>query len=849
MKRPGLRALGRALGLAMLILAGAGLYWRYGAVNPFATLNVPADAQKMALVSQSSSSIAYRAEPQQWLSFALASGITQFKIISNANLGKIDAARAERQANPARRWNYALDIEVLDRNQKVLMQRTHHHRADIAEFIAADGQRYSTAFYLRQALTPLSGVIVNLDLSLMPGASRVRVRLAKKDADIDEVVLRAYQPERLSKERAALLWQRLNDRQREALARGSVYPHELLQESEKRNLLLHAWQAVGPQGAEGRDYHPRDLYVLLDRDGAAADDPAPPYGVLADAWNWGTLPLPEAGGRIRLEITPTRRPLPAGSKGKDHVILVRWFGKSLFERTKTRIPWAGQAITREIDFAGGLLEFEAPEEVAIKATRQMAGKEEDLTPPPQYLRVFTANERQPIRYSLAETGATSAIRLELRTISLAGQPLPAAAEYRFLDRAGQALKIGTIPLKLLPGHYEKRVADFSGAMLSDPEIVHFLAPENARQLVVSAAPGTPQDATPLLVSAHTRPPELAREIRMPEDLYDFNASGQPGEQGITPRIPAWFVVRPDDYESLVLNNQSQALIVQARPSEDRPEIRAGRFQWEDYRPQGNWLSRPIFAPREASVPERDAALPTTFSPLPMKREVKLDFPAFRGSTTLRPQLIWLGPSAPVTLQVRIDGKTQTLRLHGPYNAATLPLLASGTHRIRIDSTLGGSLYLNHVRPQPGAMVRHVAQFLAQPQTFDYERKSAVEETLTLRFFQPLAKGTRQNLRVRMEGPKLALMTPLQHWEFSERQASLRPDTRASSPVFDTRAERCDAGQAVYLPFKADAPLGRYRLSIIPPPGAAGYLSVSRLTPVISPERRIFIQSELPDAKP
>lgn len=845
MRNIGLRTVGRWIGFTALALAAIVLFWRYGAVDPFAAWRGQADAKKLALVPQSAVSIAYRAEENQWLSFSMTSGITQFKLISNANIRNMDTARSQRQANPTRRWAYALEIEVLSRSQKVLMRRTHHHRADLAEFIAADGQRYFPAFYLRESMTPLTGVIINVDLSLWPDASNIRVRLAKRDADVEDVVVRAYQPERVSKERAALLWQRLNDRQREALARGSVYPHEMLQEGERRNLLLHSWQAIGPQGAEGRDYFPRDLYVMLDNDGVAGDEPVPPYGVLADAWNWGTLPLPEQGGRVRLEITPTGRLLAAADKNARKEILVRWYGKTLFERSETRIPWVGKAVTHELDLPGGLLEFEAPEEVAVKATRKLDKGDEDLTPLPQYLRVFTASASQPVSYALAQSGTETALQLELRAVFAPGQPVPATAEYRFVDSAGQTLKIGIIALQQPRSHYEKRFADFSGAVLSDPVIVHFLVPETARQLVIRAAPGTPQDATPLLVSAHTRPSGMAREMRLPEDHYNFNALAKNTE----PRIPAWFPVRPEDYEARILNNQSQTLILQVRPGEDRPEIRAGRYQWEDYRPQGDWLSRPIFAPREPGVPERDEALPTTFSPLPLQREEKLVFPAVRGNTLLHPQLIWLGSSAPAEVRVSIDGRAQTLRLHGPYNEATLPPLAAGMHRIRIDSLPAGSVYLNHIRPRPGAMVRHVAQRVTQTQTFDYERKFAVEETLTLRFFQSAGKATRQNLLVRMEGPKTSPMTPLQHWEFSERQASLRPDSRGSFPVFDTRGERCDAGQAIYLPFKEDAPFGRYRITIIPPPGATGYLTVSRLTPVISPERRIYLQPELPDAKP
>lgn len=833
-----MRVWARTLALACLLLIVVWAAWRFVAAPLPSFLTAPANEQKLALTSLSSVHIATVLKEKEWQVFAIPGGDRQVKLITNANTATPEELRHLRALDPGRRWRYALEIEVSDRNGKILIQRIHHHRADFTEIRWPDGQIFTPAFYLRENLAPLSANILQLDLDAFPEASQLRVRLASKDAEIVDVGLRAYLPEKNSEERVATLWQRLSEKKKKALARASVYPPELLIEQEKRNLLLNTWHAVGPKGREGRDYQQRELYVLMDNDGESVDEPIAPFGVPADARVWATFPIPGQGGRIRLSFQAVA---PLSGDRRDTLqgeVRLRWYGTRQLARRELRIPLSeALAAPYSLPLAGGLLEVEAPVEISVRAFLLGRGEqEEEITPPPQYLRTFVADQDNPVVFALEARSEKSMLRLSVRHQRYENRPAQAAAAYSMLDEAGQILKQGVLPLALPDSHYERVLADYTGAWLTDAGTYHFMLPPAARSVRISSVPvAAGQVPVPLLVSAQTRPVRLAREMRIPEDYFDFDATGQ--------RIPAWFVLRPANYEESIVNNRSRLLTIQARPSEENAGLLSGNYQWEDFRPQGNWLARPIYTPREPGTPYRDETLPTTYTRVPNQRSMDFDFPVYQGGSVVIPSVIRIGDEAPFTLKLQIDGQAPLiLRGQGPFVEIPLPAMSTGKHRLYLEGE--GKVYLNYLRPGTEALVRHMAQRFGGRLIFDYERKAAVDETLTLRVYQPAGKGRQAQLSVRLQGPDLPLMTPLAGWFFDERNIQVSAGEEASASVFGTLGERCDSGQPMYIPFKADAPLGRYRIEVSSPPTKDAYLGISRLGPPVAALRRSHTQMEL-----
>jgi hypothetical protein len=857
-----MKGLARLLALGVFALAAWWLAPYLVELDVAALLGRDREAWKLEMVPQASISATYLAERERWLSFPVPAGASRIRVVSNASLVDIAEARAARSADPQRRWRYALDLEVVDGAGKVLLQRRHHHRTDIAELRLPDGRVVTPAYYLNEALSPATGVVVTLNLAGLPQAAQLRIRAADMDRDLGDVAVRAYFPEPISERQVEHLWDRLSERQKSSLAKGSVYAHELLTDAERRNLLHNQWQPAGPQGAQGVAFRQRDLYVLHDVEGEAVDNPVPPNGLVATPGRMAVFALPEQGGTVHFEAVPvatgessaTPSVPPGGAMAR---LGGRWYGADALARAEVtlqlnadRNAGPGKSVLRaERHFDGGLLEFEAPTPLALRAYMDIGGVRTEITPERIYQRLFVADSARPVSFAIAHEGAAATpVRVEVRQLHHAAPPArPSPLHYAFTSSDGAVLREGELALeRFSPAYtpasrYDEAIGALPGTVVSDAVEVYFSVPPAATGLRL--APGGDAAAqAPLLVGLATRPARLPRQVRAPEDHFDYGAQGK--------RVPAWFPVHPTDYARLITDNRSQLVAVQSRPPEDRPERVSGQFTWEDFRPQGRWLARQLLTPREAAEVPREEALISTYSPLASGRTQRLDFQPWMGLRQLAPALLWIAPDdTPFAATVLLDGRPHhVFGGHGRYGETRLPPLPAGPHELRVDFSPPGKarpqFFINLVRPGPQAYVLRFAARLGGEIAFDVERTGRDEETVTARLFQPGGWRGRTQLAARIEGPGPAPLTPLPGWLFDERRFDVRPDPSWAAPVFDTRGARSDAGRPVQLVFPLGTPPGRYRVVFRLEQGPPGYLAVSRITPGTQTRRRIFEEAEV-----
>lgn len=844
--------LARLLALALLALVAWWLLPRFAAFDTSVLLGRDRDGWKLEMVPQATIAATYLAERERWLGFPVPAGANRVRIVTNANLFDLAKARDARTADPRRRWRYALDIEVTDGEGAVLLQRRHHHRTDLAELRLPDERVVTPAFYLNETLSPVTGVVVMLNLGGLPQAARLRIRLAEGDPDIADVAVRAYFPEPASGRQLDYLWQRLSERQKSSLAKGSVYAHELLTDAERHNLLHNQWQPAGPQGARGVDFRGRDLYVLRDIEGEPVDDPVAPAGLVAAPGRPAMLPLPEGGGRVHFEATPLAADAPPAETAAPAPRLAgRWYAGDSMLREDVAVALAqvaGSAPLRgERRFGGGLVELEATRPLALRAFMDIAGTRTEVTPDRLFQRLYVADAAQPLSFAIAHAdGAATPVRVEARFLQTAANPAAAPAlRYAFTAADGSVLREGEVPLIADASRYDEPLGALPGSVVSEPTEIFFAVPPQATGLRLGTAPGNASRA-PVLAGVATRPAPLARHIRAPEDRYDFGAKGV--------RVPAWFPILPQDYERLIAGNRSQLVALQPRPPKERPELLTGRFIFDDFRPGGRWLARQLLTPREAGSVLRDEALPSTYSPLAVSRAQTLDFPAWMGLRQLAPTLRWVAPDdTPFTAAVSVDGHLHhAFTGRGRYGETRLPPLPAGVHTLKVDIQLDGAqggkkrprLFINHATPGADAYALRLAARIDGEIAFDVERRSRDEETLSARLFQPAGWAGRSRLAARIEGPAPATLTPLPGWLFDERRYDVRPDPRWAAPVFDTRGERSDAGQAVQIVIPAGAPPGRYRVVFRLEQGPPGYLALSRIRPGVETRRRIFEEAEV-----
>lgn len=820
----------RRLLLSLLVVAL--LAWVYLELPRFdlAWLESGREAWKLEYVPRATLSSTYVVDGE-WLSFSLPSGTDQVKLIAAPNSRSPDQLRAARTADPVRRWRYAIDIEVTDRRGQVTLARTQHFRSDLGEIRDEQGRLITPTFHLSEALTPLVGSVVLINLGGLPDSGRLRLRLQAKDDELEEVGARIYIPEKKNERQIAYLWSRLSAVAKERLARGNVFSHELMLESERNNLLRNAWQPIGPLGTRGVDFRQRELYVLNDYQGEPVEDPALPPGTPFGGEMKATIALPENGGEVRIRLQPFPLPGVAGAVPVD----LRWYGPGPLARRSERVWWRPDAPEIRQTFAGGLLELSAPAPFIARAFLGREPQEIDLNALPQLDRALLVNGENTVDYRVHHEGRATPLRLSLRMLSahLRTCPAPAALRYRFLDGEGKTLAEGRLPVWSDPSPYDRLIGEAPGLWVSKPAIYYFSVPKTAT-LVRLLAADLPADspAAPVLVSVDNRPATLPHQSAMPRDRYAFDPERK--------RLPVWFSLRPEAFERHLIEGRTRLVAVQARPPETRPELLSGAYSWEEILPRGRWLGRQLFSPREAGTPYREDVLPATYSPLPVGPAKSFDFPRFFGQRVLTPRLAWVAPAGkPWSAELRIDGEPpQHLRGAEGYGEQSLLPLPAGHHALQITADPAIRFFVNHTRASDPAYVARSAVALNQKTARQHSYETTLDggEELTLRLFTPTGEQRPSRLRVDIDGPAPPAYEAREAWLLRQREIEFSPASRAGLPVFDTRGQTVDAGQPAFLPIPPGAG-GPYRIRVALINGPGGYLLLSRLSTAPTTQRR------------
>lgn len=808
--------------LLLLVLFGAGKELWHQAISWLRQGAIPAVAEREVTVST-----VYLAE-EDWLTFSLPAGSHLLKLLSNANFPSAAAA-------PGEEWPYALEYRVLGGEGEELSRGLYHHRsAQVFSRQQATEEILPAAYYLEGDRQPAEGRVLLLNLEGLANPAQLQVRLAQGEPAVASVALRLYHLEQEADHKLGFLWQRLSQGQRQSLARGSVYPPELLSAAEKRNLVREGWRPLGPQGVAGKDYFSRQLYLLAGETGEAFEPPVLPAGLLISASNCGTLLLPPGGGEVRLEFLPAlaeRQPAAGAALG------LTWYGPEPGERRSYPLAWELGGTGFSATFPPGLLELSAPGAVVVRAYLVADGTETEITPPPLYLRGYLTAPGQELFYPVDHAAAAATpMRLDFRTFvaeSEGGMTLPQQGqlEFSWLDAAGEVIRSGSLPLDSLPSRYDRLADGGLEQLLAEPNSFYFeLPPAVSRVRLVASVP--------VLASAYTRPADLLRELRVPEkDL----APGAEDE-----RQPAWFGLRPQNHESLLESGRSLLLMLQRRPpTEERPEVLAGHYLWEDFHPEGSWRGRYLLTPRQPQSPRRLEALPATYLPLPPTGEAWLNLVSPMGQPSVSPELLWLRPSAaPAKLGLFVDGALYwSGELAGSRGELSLPHLPSGRHRLRLEGQGDGDYYLSHADGGDKALLKRLAnRFDGEGLTFVVEKKQQ-SEVLSARLYVPRTQRRASRVRVTIEGPSRSATGPLREWSFLSRRYELEPDPAAAVAVAVLHsAEEVDGGRAFFIPLGSDLPAGRYRVRMELDQGPGGYLILARLTPGKSSQRFHYRES-------
>jgi hypothetical protein len=748
-----------------------------------------------------------------WLEFQLSGNGSSVHVVSNARVQHAQVSDNDTV------WWYAFHYQLLDSDGELLREGEYHHRTHVTRYREPrQGRMVTRTFLLDPRYVPTDGRRMVLPFLTADRPARLRLHVSHTDPALLDVMFRVYEKETVAARKLDHRWQRLNEAGKQVLARGSVYGPDHLRSSEQQNLLRSRWRPLGPGGVKGNDYLTRKVYVQRSTPGEQVDDAVLPSGLYVDVNTNGIIPLPQGGGRIRLQWTPTTA---LAGTAADEQILLHWYGRNLGQRSQTSVPLADPQGWLAADFGEGLLEVVSRHPVVIHAFLDGNETMPEITPEATRLRAYLPDESLSLVYKVDHVGdQLTPLRIDVRTILTAADTLQQPIHFEILDAAGKPLAAGDLHQDATPSRYDRLVTIEPGVRLSEPARNYFNLPAAAAELRINTTGSA-------LITAYTRPADLMRELRYPEDLVYAQLNEQDGL-----RQPAWFVLQPANERELLASLHTQNLLLQNRPPVDDPRLLAGQYSWEDYQPDGEWRGRHLLLPREGGLPLRDLSRGAVYGELPANRETTVELRDFTGHRELRPTLIFQREQEqPAVLEVLLDGNPwHETRITGRSGQLLLPIIPAGKHRVLIQGPDTARWFMNYLDVEGASYVRRLAtQVGPDGLEFRYHKQTAAAEVLTGQLYQRQG-NERMRLHVEVEHETGPQLKPLVDWTFVQRIYDLHTADATRVAVLNTDSRTVDSGRRFFVRLGTDLPPGNYRIRIRAEQDAEAYLALYRLLP-------------------
>ncbi|MFO7800855.1 MAG: hypothetical protein R6V55_01015, partial [Desulfovermiculus sp.] len=609
-----------AISLLLCGLIAASSFWWEHMADLFGD-----QAHQGQLPTKTQESLCYRVPRKGWLDFALPSWTDRLKIVSNAELpDQVDI-------KPEAKLHYALAYQVLDTAGEVIQAGVYHHTTGLTPYIYQPTQEeIDILAYADSPLQPADSKQMKLNLRPLlrkRRAERLRLRLHQAGKPLQGAVVRVYYPEYHSEREVSYLWHRLPEKTKRNLAEGNVYPTQFLTPQEQRNVIRSMWRPTAPQGVEGKDYELQRLYRLqTDQAVPQRPEPVTPQGLVVWPGHRATVPVPEQGRRLRFTVreqkTEDRRERSEvrdqrsedgreRSEGRDQrskgkmqeaeggrlqaedqgaKLGIRWFGQGVGETRDKVLSVNETPQTYTASYPGGLIELRATTRVSVEVQAQTESGPSRVEPEGMYLRTYQPSSELPVSYAISHiSGHRTPFRLDCRCLvpeEFSGSNATAQVDYTLHMKTGETKK-GSLRITSPVSLYDRIQGGEGNMAVSDPASRYFLLPETVSKVRISSP-------DQVLISAYTRPPDLAKTTRVPDAYYAASRS----EEG----QPTWFLLFPTQKDKLYSRHQSHLLNLQYRPPERDPRLEQDRYRWDVFRPSGGWSGAYLFTLRQSREP-------------------------------------------------------------------------------------------------------------------------------------------------------------------------------------------------------------------------------------------------------
>ncbi len=754
-------------------------------------------------------SLTYALDQQNWTEFSLPQATNRIRTITNC----VMPANYPFTDEPLQ---YSLIYEIYDADsERVISQGTYYFNTTMTLYQQTPEQEPQPAAFFRESgELPTDGRIMLLDLAELAGQSgdrRIRFKIGSRSPAVSTIIIRVYVRQQMIGRKDPLLWNRLHTSKKEKLAKGNIYPQDLLTQNEITSLLDNQWIPIGPRGIPDRDFKIQRMYIRRDISDKSTESGSLLSGLIITPGFPLTFAIPEEGKNLQLQFTP-----PEDQQSAKGNIIVRWYGQKVHENQNWTIPWQGSTETFSHNFAGGIVEIEA--EIPVHVTLQDHNQEgQEITPEFIFSKMYLSSPATGLSYTIRHIDShPTPVRINVRSfIPEDGQQREIELHCTLTDSTGQPLQEKILSFTTIPSRYDTLTDSEIEARISDPVYFYFQLPAEVSGLHITSKES-------LLIAVANRPAAYTQEMMVPEEY--FRTSFDKGN------LPSWFTFPPHVTD---LQSAPETLLIQLqpRPPEREEDLLSGTYFWEAFRPGGQWQGSYLLFPKDPASPSRTESLATTYHAVKSNTTMQITTKSPGNIDTLRPNLIFIREKDTVTkIQLRIDGKPYyNESIKGNRGLVSLPPLTAGSHSLILTSTEDCTFFISNLLEGDNPhTLRFAYRLTPQGMQFDYT-KEREEELLSFFFYAPDNTKERTRISVQLLNPEKQ-PGPFSGFTQVERIYDIRTGDKPMLPILYTRSGKTDIGQRFFFPLRGDLPQKKYTFRIKPQGQTEGFILMYRVTP-------------------
>ncbi len=713
-----------------------------------------------AKAAKTRSSTGFVVTARGWTEFAIPQEQSLVKVVSNGNVSEGIYSIQDLQCE------YVLRLEVLDGDRVVLKTEEAVLRAAPLSYRDdVTGAVLPVQTYLGISLLPLGSrtTIINL-VGLETTARRLRISVVQSDPRVRDVTLRVYANQKPAAYKLRYLWQRMPLEKRERLARASVHAIDFLSDQEKRNLLENRWVAVAPVGIDGKEFFERKIFSLKERHDSLSTGSILPYGLFVGPGTLGTLPIPEGGGCIRLEIQrpPGTPPAP--------VVRLLWWRRNGLDPVETDLDLHAETLSYSLDLDGGILVIESSDPIVVRGYVDGGVNTTEITPEAKCAQFFRVRGGSPIEFStVSGSEGPGVIRLDVRRVPLEGKldvEQEISLAHDFLDEQGKVLGSGRLTHSEPDSWYDRVTGTSRVVPVSDASRHYFSFPASCTSFRIYSSTDI------ACVTAYTRPNDLVRKLRIPEDYLLFERRQEDSR--------TWFPLRPRRFTEYLANDSEVLVRTQPRPPELTAGPEAESSHTEVRTPDGDVNALKLLTPVDPVGAQPWQASPAYFVKLDSRVPRDLYLGDGKGAPFVRPRLIsLLETGGEALVSVLLDG-----RLHFQSAQASrskeelLPPVSEGWHKIHAEAPSGTGLYLNSILVEAEELFLERTAHRIGRDGLKYRvlKETSRRETLALRLYMPSVLRAEAVVSLLLRGVKKTECLSTDSWTYLETVYEIRaPD--------------------------------------------------------------------------